>query len=51
MARTKQILSERRHAIVQAANILKQRGEDEAAALLLQNGAHLAEELEADSRN
>lgn len=45
MARTKQVLSERRHAALQAAGILRARGEDEAAERMAKEGQELSEEL------
>lgn len=45
MARTKQVLSERRHAALEAAAILRARGEDEAADRMANEGAVFAGEL------
>lgn len=45
MARVKQVLSERRHAIVEASKILRARGEEEAADAMLASGANLVDEL------
>ncbi|KAL8290491.1 hypothetical protein RQP46_002749 [Phenoliferia psychrophenolica] len=45
MARTKQVLSERRHAALEAAAILRARGEDEKADRMANEGAAFAGEL------
>ena len=45
MARVKQVLSERRHAIVDASKILRARGEEEAADAMLAQGSNLVDEL------
>lgn len=45
MARVKQVLSERRHAIVEAAKILRARGEEDAAEAMLASGSNLLDEL------
>lgn len=45
MARVKQILSERRHAILDAAKILRARGNAEAADALLKDGEKFDGEL------
>ncbi|KAK4692016.1 large subunit ribosomal protein L47, partial [Phenoliferia sp. Uapishka_3] len=44
MARTKQVLSERRHAALEAAAILRARGEDEAADRIANEGKAFADE-------
>lgn len=45
MARVKQVVSERRHAALEAAEILRQRGEAEAAERMAAEGSELDAEL------
>jgi len=45
MARVKQVVSERRHAALQAAEILRQRGDAEGADRIAQEGKELDAEL------
>lgn len=45
MARLKQVVSERRHAALQAAEILRQRGDTAGADKIANEGKHLDDEL------